>query len=295
MNQYKLMFLTIMLLLSFGAVTAQESTKKKQELSVYGKGFLNSLKYDLSGGTDVISGAGVGLGLQYALYMNNNWSVSAGLEYQQYHSKAVLRGFSDSYQTTDIEGADFDFYCSADRYEEKQSVNMLNIPIVFRYETPAPWINTYIYGAAGFQLGIPVSSKYNATAENLITTGYYQQWDAMLFNPSFMGFGSWGTIERNNQELDFGRSYTLLFEVGFKHQLEGGQNIYIGYYADLGLTELIKDSNSVHALIEYDADNPMEFKLNPLVYSAPQAQGEAYITRPKIRGFGIKIQYAFEL
>ena len=294
MKPYKFIFLSIIVLLSFGTVTAQEETRNNQELSFYGKGLLNSLKYDIGEGADITRGAGGGFGIQYCLYMSKKWSVSLGLGYEQYHSKVLLSGFTDHYQTSDMEGADFDFYSTVDSYEEKQSVAMLNLPVLFRYETSTPWLNTFIYGSAGFQLGIPFSSKYSATAQNLTTSGYFEQWDVMLANPAFMGFGSWGTIESKKKKLDFRSSYSFLFELGFKHELDGNSNIYIGYYADLGLNQLTKESTTLTSLIEYDADKPTEFELNPLFYSAPQAQGEAYVTKPKIRGFGMKIQYAFQ-
>jgi len=295
MNQYRLLFLTIMLLLSFGTVKAQHETKKEQEFSVYGKGIFNSLRYNLPEKAKLDNGYGAGFGLQYSLYLTNRWSVSAGLEYQQYRSESLLANFSDHYSTTDAEGTDFDFYASADTYKEQQWVDMVNIPFLFRYETPTPWTNAFIYGAVGFQLGIPIASKYKATAEDLKTSGYFQHWDAMLDNPNFMGFGSWGTPGSDKQELDIRNSYSLLLEVGFKQQLNAKRNLYLGFYADLGLNSLAKESSSSSALIEYDADSPTEFKFNPLFYSAPQAQGEAYATKPKIQGFGIKIGYAFKL
>ncbi len=65
-------------------------------------------------------------------------------------------------------------------------------------------------------------------------------------------------------------------------------------YLHQGLNKITKESASSSALIEYDADNPTEFKFDPLFYSGPQAQGEAYVAKPKIRGFGMKIQYAFQ-
>jgi len=295
MNQYRLMFLTIMLLLFFGTVTAQDETSIEQEFSVYGKGIFNSLKYDLPEGADLNKGNGAGLGVQYSLYLNTRWSVSAGFEYQQYRSEALFTNFGDYYSTTDPEGTDFDFYASVNTYKEKQWFGMVNIPILFQYETPTPWTNAFIYGAIGFQLGIPVSSNYKATAEDLNTSGYFQQWDAMLDNPGFMGFGNWGTVGGDKKQLDIRNSCALLLEVGFKQQINKQRNLYVGFYADLGLNSLAKKSSSSFALIEYDADNPTDFKFNPLFYSAPQAKGEVYVTNPKIQGFGIKIQYAFKL
>nr|WP_321357912.1 hypothetical protein [uncultured Draconibacterium sp.] len=295
MNHIKLICLSILLLLSCGAVTAQKTTSRKQELSVYGKGFYSTLKYDVLGKAEPNNGFGMGFGIEYTLYLNTRWSFSTGGEYQQYRSSVIFYNFNDHYQAIDAENSNFDFYTSADVYKEKQSVGVINIPLLFRYETPSPWTNTFIFGSAGVQLGIPVRSKYEATVENLKTSGYFQQWDAMLNNPKFMGFGSWGTVQRSNQDLDIRNSYSILFELGFKKELNEKENIYLGYYADLGLNQLTKDSSSPSALIQYDVDNPTEFQLKTLFNSAPQAQGETYASKPKIRGFGIKIRYAFKL
>lgn len=295
MNHHKLMCLSIILLLSFGAVTAQNRTIKNQELSVYGKGIFSTLKYDVSEEAEHDNSFGAGAGLEYALYLNTRWSISAGVEYQQYRSGAVLYNFNDHYQTTDAENSNFVFYSSADAYREKQSIDMINIPLLFRYETPTPWSSAFIYAAAGFQVGIPVDSKYKATADNLKTSGYFQQWNTMLNDPEFMGFGSWGTVERSKQKLDIRNSYSILFELGFKQDLNKKQSLYLSFYADLGLNKLTKENSSPSALIQYDVDNPVEFQFSPLFYSAPQVQGETYASEPKIRGVGVKIRYAFRL
>lgn len=295
MNQYRLIYLALILLLSFGTVTAQNETGKDQEFSIYGKGIFNSLKYGLPDGADLNNGNGAGLGLQYSLYLTSRWSASAGLEYQQYRSEARLSDFNDHYQTTDAEGADFNFYFSADTYREKQWVDMVNIPLMLLYEAPALGTNSLIFGGIGFQLGIPVTSKYKATAENLKTSGYFPQWDAMIDNPAFMGFGSWGTMNSSKQKLNIRNNYSLLLELGFKQQLNEKRNLYLSFYADLGLNQLTKANHSSSALVEYKVDNPTEFQFNPLFYSSPQAQGETYATKPKIQGFGIKIRYAFKL
>ena len=78
MKPYKFIFLSIIVLLSFGTVTAQEETRNNQELSFYGKGLLNSLKYDIGEGADITRGAGGGLGIQYCLYMSKKMECFSG-------------------------------------------------------------------------------------------------------------------------------------------------------------------------------------------------------------------------
>ena len=294
MNYHKLVCLSIILLLSFRAVTAQDETNKKQEFSVYGKGILNSLSYNVLNNAKQNNSFGAGIGLEYALYFSTKWSISVGVEYQQYRSNAVFSDFNDNYQTTDAENTNFEFHSSADIYKEQQSINMINIPFLFRYETSTPWTNSFIYAAAGFQFGIPVNSRYKAFVHNLETSGYFQQWDVMLNEPEFMGFGNWGTVEHSKQELDIRNSYSSLLELGFKQELNKTQNLYFGLFANVGLNNLIKENSSPSALIKYNADNPTEFQFNPLFYSAPHSQGETYASKLKLRGIGIKIRYAFK-
>ena len=282
-------------MLSYGTASAQAEPAKMHELSFYGKVAFNGLDYQLTGDATRNGRLGAGLGVQYARYLNENWSISAGLEYQQYRSEAILSNFSDYYGTTDTEGADFNFRSSADTYKEWEGVSMINIPLSLQYETPSPWTTARIYASVGFQLGIPVISKYKATADGLKTSGYYPQWDALLENPGFMGFGSWGTVQSSKQKMDIRNSNSLLLEIGFKQQLNEKQDLYFGFYADFGLNQLNKKNQSPSPLIEYDVDNPTDFKFNPLFYSAPQAQGKTYLTKPKTQGFGIKIRYAFKL
>ena len=294
-NIYALLFLAGVLMLSYGTASAQAEPAKKNELSFYGKVGFYGLDYQYADDAIRNGRLGAGVGLQYSRSLNENWSISTGLEYQQSHSEAILSNFSDHYETTDTEGADFNFYSSADTYSEWERVSMINIPLLFQYEPPSPWATTKIYTSIGFQFGIPVISKYQATAEGLKTSGYFPQWDALLESPGFMGFGSWESVQSHKQKMDIRSSTSLLLEVGFKRQLNEKQYLYFGYYADFGLNQLTKKNRSSSAVIEYDVDNPMDFKFNPLFYSAPQAQGETYLTKPKIQGFGIKIRYAFKL
>lgn len=288
MNRYKSILFAGMLLPSRRTATAQgvAEEKKQHELSVYGKGALHSLNYRLTGDAKQNSRYGAGLVVRYARYLTSNWSVSAGLEYQLYRSEAVLYGFNGSYAAVDAEGDAFEFRSSAGTYREWQWVNMVNIPLQVQYEA-------LFYGSAGFQMGIPFLSKYKATASGLNTSAYYQQWDATLEAPRFMGFGSWGTVQSGKQELGLRNSYSVLLEVGLKQRVTEKRALYIGLYAELGLNNLAKKDIPASGLIGYDTDNPEGFRFSPVFYAAPTSGGEAYASGVKARALGLKLRYAF--
>ncbi len=295
MNQYKWTILTIMLFIFFKSVSAQSEEKSKHELSVFGKGSFSSLTYNHIDNMKLNNKYAIGGGLQYSLYIGRKWSISVGAEYQQYRAEALFSDLSDSYRTTDIEGTEFDFQFYTPSYKEQQLIDMVDIPVMFRYETATPFTNSFIYYAIGIQWGIPLSSEYKATAYGLETSGHFQQWDATLDMPAFMGFGEWNTVRGKKQTLDINNAYSLLLEIGFKQRLNEKQNVYVAFYSDFGLNNLVKEKSSYSALVEYNSENPMVFEMNPLFYSAPQQQGQPYATKVKIKALGIKIQYSLNL
>ncbi len=280
------------LLLSFGTATAQEGNSvMKKEVSVYAKGGLNYLHYNLKNGGKQDNGFEPGIGIQYSQYLNTNWSVSGGLEYQRYSSEAVLTGFTDQYSTADNEGDDFVFKYSAGSYTEKHWVDMLNIPIRVQYETNGS--KNRLYASVGFQYGIPLTSKYNGAFSNLKTSGYYEQWNAELESPAFMGFGTWGDKQFGDTDLKIKNNYALLFEIGVNHQFNDGNGLHIGLYGDFGLNNLV-DSESL-PLLNYDANNPTEFGIQSVLKASPNAQGSTYAGKVRAIGLGLKLRYVFNL
>lgn len=285
---------TGILLLSLGIVTAQEKGSiLKNGLSVYVKGGVNYFHYNLESRGERNNRFAPGIGIEYLQCINNSWSISGGLEYQRYSSKATLSAFNDQFATTDNEGADFVFKYSAGSYTEEHWVNMLNIPIRVQYETTTGNKNN-LYASAGFQFGIPLESKYSGTFSNLKTTGYYEQWDVELGSPAFMGFGSWGDKQYSDIDMKVKNNYALLFEVGIKHKLNNRHGLYAGLYSDLGLNNLF-DSESSLPLLSYDANNPTEFGSQSVLNASPQARGNSYAGKVKTIGLGLKLRYVFSI
>ncbi len=290
---YKYIALAGMFLLSARIIAAQPDSTKVKELSFYLKGAFTGLDFEMNGEGSKNNRYGTGIGLQYAHYLDQRWSVSAGLEYQSYRSEGVLAIFSDQYTLTDSEGDEMEFQASATTYSEKQWVGMLNIPVKVQYETRGAV--TRLYASAGVQLGIPLTAKYQSNITKLETAGYYAQWDAELEDPAFLGFGSWGDMERAKQELDIKSSYSLLLELGVKFNMKTKQHLYVGTFAGLGLNSLNKRSGDSTALIAYDVDDPTNFGFNSMFTSSPGGAGSYYADKLKIQSFGVKIRYAFDL
>ena len=124
------------------------------------------------------------------------------------------------------------------------------------------------------------------------TSGYYEQWDAEQESPTFIGFGSWGDKQYSDIDLKMKNNYALLFEVGVKHQFNDRNGIYIGFYGDLGLNNLVEQESQ--SLLNYNANNPAEFNLQSVLKASFNEQKNTY-DKIKAIGLGLTLRYVFSL
>ena len=289
-NQYKQILIAALLLIFAGTARAQYYQLPKGELSFYLKGLNSKLNIDMGENGDSDTRFGAGFGVQYNYYIARGVSFSGALEYQSYRSETILDNFADSYGLRDAEGDDMIFRNSANVYHERQSVGMLNIPLLIQWETKGH--SRKLFTATGIQLGLPLAANYKATAFDLETSGYFPQWDAHLTSPRFMGFGSWETKHSGKEKLKLKSSYSFLFELGLKQQLKEFRHLYVSAYVELGLNDLTKGSDP-QALIGYNLDNPTDFHHASVIYSSPQATGNDYVNKVTSQSFGFRMRYSF--
>lgn len=253
---------------------------KKHSFSVMAGGPFSYVDYDLKEG-NLNPGNGMLLGLRYSYYLNENWSIGIGAEYQTFNSSARLGSVSGNYMTTDSGGETFEFRYTVNNLNEEQSLKYINIPLNLQYEG-ADYPS--FYASVGAKAGFALKSTYETSIENLSTSGYYPQYDAELFDPRFMGFGNLGSVNTGNQDLDLNISYIATFEAGIKQFEDEKSTVYIGLYFDYGFNNILKkDSNK--QIVEYPESVPVSLKYNSILNTS-------YTSEAKIMAYGIKVRYA---
>ena len=273
-------------LASFNQVNAQQ----KNELSIFAKGTISTLKYDLDGAT-TIQGDGGALGMSYSRYLSSNISIITGGSIQYYESGANFNTLSDSYMTTDLEGETFEFRYVAMNYVEQQRAYYANIPLQIQFETTGT--GTRFYATVGAQAGFVLSAKYDGYYRSLRTSGFYQQYNAELFNPAFMGF-----VNQNNQDitegdLQFKTAFSTIFEAGIKQVLTPKNSVYLGIYLDYGINNINKVEKDQN-LIDYRTEEPDTFTFNSVFTSYNQNNATTYLNDIKPVSYGVKLRYGFD-
>lgn len=272
---YRIIGVGLLSLGVFSQMTAQEN-----ELGVSLFGGVSGIKYQDS---DLFGGNQFGFSVDYALKLDANWAVVLGVSGGVYKTKVVKEGYRNSYASFDTEGESFEFRYHADRFEETLEGNYLAIPVSFRYETTGH-NNTQFYAQAGVKYSIYSKATSKVAWNNLITSGYFSQWDAELFDLDFMGFGNYPKVEQE-QKLKLQDSFSVLAEVGVKQTIGNSNAFYIGVFADYDLGSGASDNAP---LITHQSEGNV-----PLVFNSvlQERESDKYRLRPFY--LGLKLRYAF--
>lgn len=257
------------------------SQEKKHEVSAVIGGVFSFIDYDLNQG-NLAKGDGISIGLRYSYYLNTSFSLGLGADYQSYNSSTNFVSINEEYVTTDVEGESFEFRAVARNLKENQKLSYINIPITLQYESLGL---TRFYMLAGAKVGFLTNGKRQTTIDNLTTSGYYPQYNAELFGPAFVGFGSFDNLNVDKQDLDTKIAYSAIVESGIKQILGAKQSIYIGFYLDYGLNN-IREKNQNKNLIEYTPDATEKLKYNSVFDSS-------YTDDLRLISYGVKVRFAF--
>lgn len=279
----KKIYIISMCLLGFFS-NAQESP---HQFSIYGSGVFAKANYELSKGTNQTdNGFQVGIGYRY--YLNENWSLGSGVEFQHYETQIFAKTLSDNYNTSDLENDAFEFRYKADNYKEHHKSQYAAIPLNVQFETRG---ETAWYANLGGKVGFNLSSEYETTIGQLSTSGYYPQWNVELFDPQFMGFGEWNEVNSGKKDLELKTMFMLTAESGVKQKISPKSSIYIGLYVNYGLNDLIDERKTQNAVV-YNVNQPNEFILNSFANSS-DSNGNNYSEKFNLMAFGAKINWSW--
>ncbi|WP_413513337.1 outer membrane beta-barrel protein [Myroides odoratus] len=276
--------LLLCLLTSYYTVSAQYKPYyyKNQEIGVSVKAGLahsyGSLPASMSGDFKFATA----IGFQYEYYVNPSWSLGIGGQYarQTLDFKGTnLKGEQDQ---TDWEKESFIFRYQGKTYKEQWKVNQFNIPFTIQYVGKE---ETSLYVRTGFQYSLILNTKATLTWNQLKTSGYFPQYKAELNGPLFAGFGTQEKLEYE-PNLEVKNRWAWIAEIGVKHTVASNQNVYIGFYFDLGLNNQKPEvAENKEEIIQYKPVKGQAIEQNSIQQSS-KAVFKNY-------NLGIQIRYGF--
>ena len=215
-----------------------QAKKKDKYFSITAGGGLHELSYNLQTGTQK-GQFGYTFNVGYSYFFTPNWGVQLGFGIQSFNAESTLNYLS-SIPAIDSDGESYVFRANYKNWKEKQGVLFFDVPLAIQYRhviTP----NFGLLGSVGAKISMPVSASYKNTGGEIVTTGYYSQWNVELKNMPQHGFGT-NTINYTGG-LSLNPSYIGVVDLGGIYTLLPNIDLYLGGYIDYGLNNILTASD----------------------------------------------------
>ncbi|MCL2042371.1 MAG: PorT family protein [Bacteroidales bacterium] len=251
------------------------SAQPVHEFSINGGGGLSALNYKLSSGGKKLGGGGE-FGVGYTCLFTEQIGLHVGAGIGLYNAKADLDGAGVvTAGLTDDEGDRFNMHTTLHGYQETQNATFLNIPVMAHFQTG---LVHKFYAMGGVKVGLPVSCKYDLSGATLTNEAYYPEYDNVLKEPTFAGYGDFDNISSSGK-TKYKISAALALEAGMKWNIGSLLAVYTGAYFDYGLTNIAKETSFVN----YNNAEPANFTINSAVASA---------NKINVMAVGVKVRLA---
>ncbi|MDR1793420.1 MAG: OmpA family protein [Bacteroidales bacterium] len=216
--------------------------------------------------------------INYSYYFNQFAGVGTGFCITNFYGQFWADKITDSYTANDG-NEDFVFHYTIKEYTEKQSLTVLQIPLLFRAQTGGRRIKFYF--AAGGKIGFPLSGKTTSGFESITAFGYFPSVDSNIYFSQNQGFGSYNDLS-SKKNRKFKISYYVCAEIGAKWILSEKFALYTGFYFDYGLNNVITPSEAEN-LINYE---------HPYIDYHPNSVWNTSICEQKVKPLAVGLQFS---
>ena len=181
------LFLAVWVLTGVGFAAPKE-TPTRHYLDLYGFGGVSHWNYPLEGGTVAIGGA-FGAGAGYTFFFHPCVGLQAGLSFSRIASTARLTEpmewsqWQDGSALTDYMGDLYTHRTAFEGWKEQEQAYLIEVPLGlrFRYFKDKD-SRAGLHAALGVKAAIPVWANYRNHSGTLIHTGWYEQWQLLLYD-----------------------------------------------------------------------------------------------------------------
>lgn len=202
------------------------------------------LKLDLGGGQhginyspkngEVKPGTGFTGNIAYNYFFAPNWGFGTGLGVQSYKSTATLN-FMSSTPSIDTDGDSYDYRVYYSNWQESQKTLLLDLPLALNYRHQfGEKLGMLVSG--GPKISLPLRSVFETVGGEITTTGYYPQWDIELNGMPQHGFDTYKEFQTGDIKSKVNLS--VFADLGALYKISEKMDLYIGAYANYGLTDL---------------------------------------------------------
>jgi len=202
-------------------------------------GGLHNFSYDLADGTKQNTKIGYTVNAAYSYFFSPHWGVQTGVGAQTFSGLSTLNYLSST-SAVDGLGRSYDFRSNYNTWKEKPDAIFVDVPLLLQYRHNIS--ETFgIIGSIGCKVAIPVYQQFKPAGGEIVTTGYYSQWNTELSDIPKYGFTTINDVSKGNHSLK--TSFMAVADFGELIRLSDKTDLYIGCYVNYGLNNVLKSSS----------------------------------------------------
>lgn len=246
---------------------------------------IGNIQNDVSG-VATANRLGVALKAGYIYALTSHIGIGTGLEFSQYKQEASFMNYSGTLSSYEVDPSSsaFQYNVTTSNYNEKQTLQALQIPVFFQYKTN---INKGIdfNFRAGAKYFLPLKYKIDAKADYVKGTAYYPDVNLYIDNLPEYGFGGQGNYAATG-EYDTKGVFMSMFELGFTFDMGTKNSLYAAMFLENGYGSILNQKGD-KSFIGYNPTSVSDRKANGLYSTDKDAK-----LRPV--AFGVTLGWNFK-
>lgn len=241
----KKQIILVFAILIYGALQAQE-TRNYLDFNVGGG--IHNLSYSLQNGTEK-GQFGYTINAGYSYFFTPQWGLHTGLGFQSFQSLSTLNYLSST-PDIDSQGQSFTFKANYLNWQERQTALFVDIPLTVQFKLPIAQ-KFGLLASAGGKISIPFNTSYKSVGGEIVTTGFYSQYNVELSGMPQHGFSTYTNSFSGNLSLK--TSCMAIADLGGLYKLTDKTDLYVGGYINYGLNNIYNGENKL--IYQYSSVN----------------------------------------
>lgn len=234
-----------------------EAQQFSQQVSVQANFGINSgIQYQYEG-FNSDNGFSFDVGVNFGLYITNNFAVESGLHYGRYTSSFnIPKVITEKSNEIDFRGSAFQLKNTIKGYKEENKLSTFMIPLMFVYEIPFHSNrDNKFYVSSGVKYIMVLGQERTTQIGELAVEGYYPDRNLLVDDLPSAGFGKVNDFKAKDSTKQIEGSLAFALETGVSLFL-GGKRMYSGVYFNYGISNFNKNETAVaETIVKY---NPKE-------------------------------------
>jgi hypothetical protein len=214
-------------------------------------------------------GGAVKVGYIYSL--TKNIGIGSGVEFSQYKQNVSLVAPSSTLTNYEVDasGSAFVYNVTTNNYSEEQTLQAVQIPLFVQFKTN---INTGIdfNFRAGAKYFLPVSYKFKSTADNVIGSAYYPDFNLTIDDLPEYGIGTQSNYSASGSYETKGILMSS-FELGFTFDIGKQGSLYTAFFLENGYGTIL-DQEQKESYVGYNPTSSSDRAANGLYSTDKNAE-----------------------